>query len=212
MEDEANAWKVFGDPQPRRKVVFVGVHQPSRITQLAADENGRNAAIKNQVRVGVLLVVERAGVLITKAEVECSRGPHLPTIFSECRRSPGAQIHLRYASLALFHGGQTKQHAGQSGAAAVIETKFGGVPCGVLVVATILEESPHRPDITVEFAPELHAVATALPRIGIPDLDRGVPGMHGRCSKGVTDSRVSLNGKPRGTPGILASEPNSLNA
>jgi len=38
-----------------------------------------------------------------------------------------------------------------------------GVSGGVLVVATILEESPHRPDITVEFAAEFDAVATALP-------------------------------------------------
>ena len=120
---------------------------------------------------------------------------------------------MRYAGLALLHGGQAKQHAGQSGAAAaVIETKFSCVTRGVLVVAAILEESPHRPDITVELAAEFHAVAAALPRIGIPDLDRGVPGMHGRCGKSVTDSRVSLDGEPRGTPGVLASKPDSLNA
>src|SRR2546422_11379451 len=119
MEDEANTWKVLGNSQARCEVMFVGVHQPSRITQLAADENGRNAVVKNQVRVGVVFVIERAGVLITEAEVESRRGRHLPTIFSECRRSPGAQIHLRYASLSLFHGGPGKPHASP-----------GPTPCG----------------------------------------------------------------------------------
>ena len=212
MEHEADAWKVFGDSQARRKVMLIGVHQPSRITQLPADKNGRNAVVENQVGVGVLLVVERAGVFIAESEVKSSRGRHLPTIFGERGRSPGAQIHLRYTSLALFHGGQAKQHTGQSGAAAVIETKFGGVPGGVLVVSAVLEESPHGPDVTVEFGAEFRAVASALPRIGIPKFDRRVPGMHGCCGKSVADSGVPLNGEPRGTPGVLASEPNSLNA
>jgi len=34
---------------------------------------------------------------------------------------------------------------------AVVETKFGGIAGGVLVVAAILEETPHRPNVTVEF-------------------------------------------------------------
>src|SRR5260370_34731542 len=106
MEDEANAWKVFGDPQPRRKVVFVGEHQPSRIIQLAADENGRNAVIKYQVGIGVALVVERTGVFVAKAEVEGGGRRRLPAIFGERRSSPRAQIHRRHASLALLHGGE----------------------------------------------------------------------------------------------------------
>src|SRR5256885_10683398 len=48
--------------------------------------------------------------------------------------------------------------------------------------------------------------------MGIPKFDRRVPGMHGCCRKSVADSGVPLNGEPRGTPGVLASKPNSLNA
>src|SRR5258708_33781260 len=55
-------------------------------------------------------------------------------------------------------------------------------------------------------------MAAALPRIGITDFDRGVPGVHGRCRESVTDPCVPLRGKPRGAPGVLASEPDSLNA
>src|SRR6266446_7939355 len=154
MEYEAHVRKVLGDSKTRGEVVFVRVHQPSRITPLAADENGRNAALENQVCVGVALVVERAGVFIAEAEVESRRGRHLPTIFGKRRSSPRAQIHRRHASLALLHGGQAEQHAGQSGTGAIIEAKFCRVTGGVLVVAAILEESPHWPDIPVELAAE----------------------------------------------------------
>src|SRR6266481_5676346 len=64
MEDKASVWKIFGNSQARRKVVPVGVHQPSRVPQLAADENGRNAIVENKVRIGVLLVVEGACVVV----------------------------------------------------------------------------------------------------------------------------------------------------
>src|SRR5258708_11524165 len=139
MEDEANAWKVFGDPQPRRKVVFVGEHQPSRIIQLAADENGRNAVIKYQVGIGVALVVERTGVFVAKAEVEGGGRRRLPAIFGERRSSPRAQIHRRHASLALLHGGHAEQAAGPSGTGRLIEAQLRLVTVGRLLVAPVLE-------------------------------------------------------------------------
>src|SRR5260370_12844127 len=46
MEDQANAGKILGDSQARGKVVFVSVHQALRVTQLATDENGRNAIVE----------------------------------------------------------------------------------------------------------------------------------------------------------------------
>src|SRR3981189_2689298 len=158
MEDEDNAWKVFGDPQPRRKVVFVGVHQPSRITQLAADENGRNAVIKYQGGIGVALVVERTGVFIAKAEVEGGGRCRLPAIFGERLSASRAQIHRRHASLELLHGGQSEQHAGQSGTGAIIEAKLRGVTVGVLVEAGPVGWRRRRQDISVELAAEFHAV------------------------------------------------------
>src|SRR5207244_12806906 len=120
MEHEADAWKVFGDSQARRKVMLIGVHQPSRITQLPADKNGRNAVVENQVGVGVLLVVERTGVFIAESEVKSSRGRHLPTIFGERGRSPGAQIQLRYTTLVWAHGGQGEESTSTTGADGVM--------------------------------------------------------------------------------------------
>src|SRR5438034_7810317 len=76
---------------------------------------------------------------------------------------------------------------------------------------SILEESPHRPDITMEFAAKPHSVTAALPRIGVPQFNCRVPGMHGCCREGIADSRVALNGKPWSAPRVLASESNSLN-
>ncbi len=212
MEDQASVWKIFGNSQARRKAVPVGVHQPSRVPQLAADENGRNAIVENKVRIGVLLVVERACVFVADAGVDGRLRRHLPTVFGKRRRAPRAQIHLRYAGLALLHRRQAKQQAGQTGAAAIVEAKFGCVASCVLVVAAILEESPHRPDIPVKFTAEFHGMAAALPCIDVPRFDRCVPGMHRRCCESVTDSRVSLNGEPGSAPGVLAPEPDSLNA
>src|SRR6266478_5181963 len=88
-------------------------------------------------------------LFVAKAEVERGGGRRLPAIFGERRSSPRAQIHRRHASLALLHGGQAEQHAGQSGTGAIIEAKFCRVTGGVLVVAAILEETPHWPDIPV---------------------------------------------------------------
>src|SRR5436309_5633803 len=114
MENQALTWKALGNSKTRRKVVFVRVHQAFGVTQLPPDENGRNAVVKNQVRVGALLVIKRAGVLVAKAEVESRRWRHLPAIFSKARHPPGAQIHLWYPGLALLHCWQAKQQAGQS--------------------------------------------------------------------------------------------------
>ncbi len=69
VQHESLTGKIFGDSEARGKVVLVGVQQPSRETQFTADEHGRNPVVKNQVRVCVSSVVERAGVLITEASV-----------------------------------------------------------------------------------------------------------------------------------------------
>src|SRR6267154_80432 len=211
VQHESLTGKIFGDSEARGKVVLIGIHQPSRITQFTADENRGDAVVENQVRVRVVLVVERAGVLVTEAEIQSRGGCHLPTIFRERRRPPSAQIHLRYAGLALLYGREAQQHAGQAGAGAIIETKLGRIAGGVLVEAAVLEESPHGPNVAVEFAAKFHGVAAALPRIRIADFNRRVPCVHGRGREGITDSRITLNGEPRGAPGVLASEADPLN-
>src|SRR5713226_1203482 len=120
VQHESLTGKIFGDSEARSKVVLVGIHQPSRVTQFTADENGRNAVVENQVRVRVVLVVERAGVLVTEAKIQSCGGCHLPTIFRERRRPPRPQIKWRYAGLGLLYRGEAQQHAGQAGSGAII--------------------------------------------------------------------------------------------
>ena len=59
--------------------------------------------------------------------------------------------------------GRLSKQAGESGAAAVIEAELRGVAVGELVVAAVLEEAPHRPDVPAVVAAELHAMVAALP-------------------------------------------------
>src|SRR5690242_5363364 len=114
MEDQTFIWKILGNSEARREVVLIRVHQPFGVAQLSPNENGRNAIVKNQVRVGALLVVERADVLVAKAKAKSGRRRHLPAILGKPRRSPRSQIHLWYTSLTLLHCRQAEQQAGQS--------------------------------------------------------------------------------------------------
>src|SRR5438132_2398310 len=164
MEDQASIWKILGNSKTRREVVLIRVHQAFGVAQLSPNENGRNAIVKNQVRVGALLVVERAGVLVAKAKVKSRRRRHLPAIFGKARRAPRAQIHLWHASLALLHRRQAKQQAGQSGPASIVETKFGGINQRVLVKDPVLKETQHRPEVTMEFDAKLHTITAAVAR------------------------------------------------
>src|SRR5260370_31330551 len=102
MEGHGCSWKVFRDSQPWSEVVLVFIHQSTRIAQFAADENGGNAIIEDQVRVGVLLVIEGTGGFVAEADVDSRRGRHLPTVLRERRRTPGAQIPFRDARPALL--------------------------------------------------------------------------------------------------------------
>src|SRR5207248_11659378 len=133
MENQAFIWKILGNSKTRREVVLIRVHQAFGVAQLSPNENGRNAIVKNQVLVGALLVVERAGVLVAKAKVKSRRRRHLPAIFGKARRAPRAQIHSWHASLALLHRRPAKQQAGQSGATSISQTQFGDGSRALLV-------------------------------------------------------------------------------
>src|ERR1700676_5044649 len=49
----------------------------------------------------------------------------------------------------------------------------------------------------MEIASEFNSVAPALPRVGVPDFDHGVPRMHGSGGESVSDSAITLYREPR---------------
>src|SRR2546429_9322409 len=83
--------------------------------------------------------------------------------------------HLRNAGLALLHGGQTEQENGGGGSAAVVCAGSRRVAARELVVAAILEEAPHRPEIVAENAAEGQTVTAPPPTEGNPAPRGGVP-------------------------------------
>src|SRR2546429_9763344 len=105
--------------------------------------------------------------------------------------------HLRNAGLALLPGGQTEQEAGEGGSAAVVCAGSRRVAARELVVAAILEEAPHRPDIVAKTAAEVQTVTAALPTEGIAALDGGVPSAHRRGRVGIAHAGITLHVKPR---------------
>src|SRR5205823_10276533 len=97
-------------------------------------------------------------------------------VLQESVCGPRAKLHLRNARLPLLDCGKTHQKTGKRGARAVVCAGSRGVAASELVVAAILEEAPHGPDIVAETSAKLEAVATALPVERIAALDRSVPG------------------------------------
>ena len=60
-------------------------------------------------------------------------------------------------------------------------------------------------------AAKLQPVPPALKGEGIATFDHGVPGMHGCCSKGISDSGVSLHRKPRRARRSRSAKSDALN-
>src|SRR6184192_2471606 len=122
-------------------------------------------------------------------------------VLEEAIGRPRAKLHLRNAGLALLHGGQTEQETGEGGSAAVVCAGSRRVAARELVVAAILEEAPHRPDIVAKTAAEVQTVTAALPTEGIAALDGGVPSAHRRGGVGIAHAGITLHVKPRRPPG-----------
>src|ERR1700756_448234 len=142
--------------------MLVGVHESLRITLLAANKDRRDRVVEHQIRVGVVQIVEGAGVFIAHTEVESGGRGDLPAVFGVTVPSPVAEIHLGDPGLALLDSGETQKQAGKAGSTAVIEAELGGVAVGGLVVAAVLEKSPHRPDVATSVAAKTKCVVTSL--------------------------------------------------
>ena len=167
MEYKPVTWEILCDAYPGRKIVLIRIHQTLRISVLAANENRGHAILENQIGVRVVLVIKRAGVFVAQAQVQRGCRRHLPAIFREGASAPVSQIHLGDSGLALLHGRQTQEHARQPRAASIIEPEFRCITVGVLVVAAILEETPHGPGVSVIIAAELQAMAPLLPGVHV---------------------------------------------
>src|SRR5581483_7716533 len=86
-----------------------------------------------------------------------------------------------------------------------------GEPVGELIIAAVLEEAPHRPDVAPVAAAELQVVRPALPAQRVAPLDDRVPGVHGRGREGVTHPGIALHVEPRRAECALAAEADPLN-
>lgn len=154
--------------------MLIGIHQSRRIAELTTDEDRRHAIVENQICVCFCEIVKRAGVLVTYAKIQGNGGSKLPAIFGEGVVSPIAKVHLRNAGLTLLDGWETQQQAGKAGAAAIVEAELRGVAIGELVVAAVLEESPHGPDVATAVAAEADRMTTVLPGECVAEFDGGV--------------------------------------
>ncbi len=60
MEYDPPIRQILRDSESRGKIMRIRVHQPRRIALLPADKNRRHAILENQVRVGIVFVIQRA--------------------------------------------------------------------------------------------------------------------------------------------------------
>src|SRR5437660_230403 len=201
VENESQVREIAGNAEARSEVVLVRIEQPVGIAVLSANENLGRAALESKVRVGIGDVVQRPGVFVAQAHFDGRRAGKLEAVLEEALGRPRAKLHLRNAGLALLHGGQTEQETGEGGSAAVVCAGSRRVAARELVVAAILEEAPHRPDIVAKTAAEVQTVTAALPTEGIAALDGGVPSAHRRGGVGIAHAGITLHVKPRRPPG-----------
>jgi hypothetical protein len=151
------------DAETGSEVALVRVQKAAGIAILAADEHLRRATGEDEIGIGVADVDERTHVFVAQAHLEGGVAGELIIILHETIGGPIAELHQRDAGLALLHGGEAEEKTGKAGACAVIGGGLRGVAVGELVVAAILEKSPHRPNVAAIAAAEFETVATALP-------------------------------------------------
>lgn len=212
VKDEAEPVDLASKPEARGKIVLIGIEKSARIIVLAADEDRRYAVVKDEVCVGVPVIIERAGILVAKTDVEGGGGVYLPGVLDKCISAPILEVHLGHAGLALLDGGKTEEKAGESGTGAVIESLVGRVAICELIIPAVLKETPHRPPVTVEIAADFYAMTAMLPSEGVAEFQHGVPSMHGSGGKSVADAGVTLNRKPGSAPSAGSSEADALKA
>src|SRR5215475_4357887 len=94
VDDETPVWQVFGYTDARSEIVRVRIQKAAGIAVLAADEDCRHAIAKDQIGVGIVLVVERAREFVAHAHIERERWRDLPAVFDKFRTAPVTQIHL----------------------------------------------------------------------------------------------------------------------
>jgi hypothetical protein len=102
--DESRSWNILRNSYAGREVVLVRIHEPARISLLAADEYLGYAVVEDDIGIGVSQIIERARVFVAQSDVQRRGRGHLPAVFGECIPSPVTQLHLRNSGLSLFHG------------------------------------------------------------------------------------------------------------
>src|SRR5439155_3890845 len=133
-------------------------------------------------------------------------------ILNESVGIPLPELHLRNAGLALVDCRKPEQVSGQRRSGSIVGSVIRGVAVGELIVAAILEESPHGPNEAAIARAELQAVASFLPAEGIARFPDCVPGFHRGGRIVVTHGRIAMHVEERRAKGPGAAKSYALNS
>ena len=119
--------------------------------------------------------------------------------------------HLRCFAGLCRHRGQPQHETRQRRTGPIIGRRPGGEAAGELIVAAILKESPHGPDVPAVAGAEFHAVPSVLPAHRIAAFDDRVPRVHRRGQETIAECRVTLHVEERRPVGARPAEADTLN-
>ena len=92
----------------------VGILQPLGKSVLSSDECAGNTILEGEIGIGVADIDQRFHELVAQPHFDGRSRAHAKAVLHEPIRIPLPKLHLRNARLALFHGRQAEQEAGES--------------------------------------------------------------------------------------------------
>ena len=211
MNDSGKFRQVLRKPKARRKILFLRIQQSLRISILSTDERFWRAVHECQVAVRVANVHQRVHEFIAQTKLDRGVPRQLKCILREPVRRPLPQLHLRDSSLHLLHRGQSKQETGKTGTRPVVRRSLCCKSIRKLIVAAILEKSPHRPYVPPVASAEFQPMTPPLPAQDITAFNDRVPGFHRRGGVSVAHTGISLHVKPWRSPRPWTAKSNTLN-
>src|SRR5260221_3718829 len=128
------------------------------------------------------------------------------------RRHTTAAIASGRARLSLLDCRKAEQKTCERRPRSIVRRCLSSKPISKLIVASVLEEPPHRPNKFAEAAAELETVPALLPTQSIACFQNRIPRMHRRGDIRVTHARVTLHVEPWRTVGALTAKADSGNS
>src|SRR4030095_12699455 len=204
--------QVLRKTQPWCKILSLGIQQPLWVSVLPADERLRRAVDERQVAVRVTNIHQRVHEFIPQADLDRGVPGTLKSLLREPIQRPLPQLHLRNASLYLFHGWQAQQKTRKPGSRSIIRCGLRSKSICELIVAAVLKESPHRPNVSPEAGSKFQSMTALLPAQHIARFNDGVPRLHRRSRITVAHSGIALHVEPWRSPCSWPAIANSLNS